>query len=49
MQSVLKLIAVHFQFMEDDMDIITCPRTLRVFQWSSGLEFINYSFMQTEA
>lgn len=36
-QSVLKLIAVHFQFTEDGMDIITCPRTLKLGYFSGSL------------
>lgn len=39
MQSVLKLIAVHFQFMgDDDLNIIAYRRTWRILQWSSSSE-----------
>lgn len=39
MQSVLKLIAVHFQFMEDDdLNIIAYRKTWRILQWSSSSE-----------
>lgn len=38
MCSALKLIAIHFQFMEDDLNIIAYYRTLKIPQWSSSLK-----------